>query len=311
MTSDDAPSRIPEPRRRIRFAAHGTSHDTTQGHRTGHSQSSGLRRRRGERRPGLVQAKKEWVVAALIGALLLVAVAGFWVMGRMHSAGKGGLIGVDRAEASTPLGKWHGPVPSVVAERFVEAKSHEERMKLIRNPAQAGPAMEAFFKSGSGATEQIKGFHWLTTGSSGDLAFETYTVEFANSPARLLSVSVDPQGAKVDFECYARWGSVPWGDLLSGKAPEAAEVRVILEPGGYYLHAFSDEQKWLHFKATSPDLPETLDLYLDRQHPSARDIQGSESSFIPATLSIRAVNGSEKNRQFEITAVKALDWVKP
>jgi hypothetical protein len=259
----------------------------------------------------LVQAKKEWVVAGLIGALLLMAVAGFWVMGRMHSAGKGGLIGVDRAEASAPPEKWRGPVPSVVAERFIEAKSHEERMKLIRNPTQAGPTMETFFKSGPGATEQIKGFHWLTTGSSGDLALETYTVEFANSPGRLLSVSVDPQGAKVDFECYARLGSVAWDDLLSGKVTEAEEVRVILEPGGYYLHGFGDEQKWLHFKATSPDLPETLDFYLDRQNPSVRDFQESESKVLPATLSIRAVNGSEKNRQFEITAVKALDWVKP
>lgn len=311
MISDDAPSRIPEPRRRTRFASHGTAHDTTQGHRTGRSQSSGSRRRRGGRRPGLVQVKKEWVISALIGALLLMAVAGFWVLGRMHSGGNEGLMVVDRSAASTPLEKWHGPIPSVVAERFVEAKSHEERMGLIRNPGQVGPTMEAFFKSGPGATERIQGFQWLTNGSSGGLAFETYTVELANSPARLLSVSVDPQGAKVDFECYARWGSVPWGDLLSGKAPEAAEVRVILEPGGYYLYAFSDEQKWLHFKATSPDLPETLDFYLDREDPSARDIQGSQSRFFPATLAIRSVNGSEKRRQFEVTAVKALEWVEP
>ena len=218
---------------------------------------------------------------------------------------------VDRSAASTPLEKWHGPIPSVVAERFVEAKSHEERMGLIRNPGQVGPTMEAFFKSGPGATERIQGFQWLTNGSSGGLAFETYTVELANSPARLLSVSVDPQGAKVDFECYARWGSVGWDDLVTGKVTEAAEVRVILEPGGYYLHGFGDEQKWLHFKATSPDLPETLDFYLDRQNPSVRDFQESENKVLPATLSIRAVNGSEKNRQFEITAVKALDWVKP
>jgi hypothetical protein len=233
-------------------------------------------------------------------------------MGRMHSAGGKQEAGVaNRVESSAPREKWHGPVPSVIAERFIEAKSHEQRLELVRNPVQVGPAMEAFFKSGPGATEKIKGFHPVANGSSGDLAFESYTVEIANAPVRLLSVTIDPQGAKVDFECYARLGSVAWEDLLTGKVSEAAEVRVILEPGGYYLHEFSDEQKWLHFKATSPDLAETLDFYLDRQSPSVRDIRELGASSIRATLSVRAVNGSEKRRQFEITAVKALDWVEP
>lgn len=244
---------------------------------------------------------------------MLVAVTGFWLLGLMHSGGKGGLSVIEHAEASTPLKKWHGPMPSVIAERFTEAKTQEERLELVRNPSQVGPAMEAFFKSGPGATEQIRGFRSLATGSSGDLSFETYSVEFASSSPRLLCVSIDPLGAKVDFECYARLGSVGWGDLLSGKVTEAEEVRVIVQPGNYYLRAFSNEQKWLHFSATSPDLPETLDLYLDRQSPAARDIDnhGSGNKIFPATLSIRAVNGSEKHHQFEITAVKALDWVEP
>ncbi|MEK7949864.1 hypothetical protein [Luteolibacter soli] len=312
MPSDDAPSRIPEPKRRVRFAAHGTMPDATRDLRSGHSSSSGSRRRRGGGGQGLAHAKKEWVIGGLIVVLLLVTVAGLWVMGRMHSkGGQGEPVAGDRAEASTPLEKWHGPVPSVIADRFMKAKSQEERLELIRNPEQVGPEMETFFKSGPGATEQVKGFNWLTSGSSGNLVFETYSVEIADGPARLLSVTVDPQGAKVDFECYARWSSVAWPDLIAGKVAEAAEVRVILQPGGFYLHEFSDEQKWVHFKATSPDLQETLDLYLDRQNPSIRDIQESENKIFPATLSIRGVNGSEKRRQFEITAVKAMEWVKP
>jgi len=171
--------------------------------------------------------------------------------------------------------------------------------------------MEAFFKKGPGATEQIKGFFPLARGSSGDLSFEKYTVEFASSPPRLLSVTIDPRGAKVDFECYARLGSVAWGDVLSGKATEAAEVRVLLQAGSFYLHAFNDEQKWLHFTATSSDLSETLDFYLDRENPAVRDLQNSGEAAFPATLSIRALNGSEKYHQFEITAVKALEWVEP
>ncbi|MCW1925329.1 hypothetical protein OKA05_22405 [Luteolibacter arcticus] len=239
-----------------------------------------------------------------------MTVLGLWLMGRKQSAG-GRAIAEDRRESAGQPEKWHGPIPSVIAERFTKAKNHKERLELVRNPAQVGPAMEAFFRDGPGASEQIKGLRPLSAGSSGDLVFESYSAELANAPARLLSVTVDPEGAKVDFKCYARLGSVPWEDLLTGKVTEAAEVRVILQAGGYYLHEFNDEQKWLHFKATSPDLSETLDFYLDRKHPSAGDLQESKESLFPATLSVRAVNGSEKRRQFEITGVKALQWVEP
>lgn len=306
MSSHNASSRIPESRHRTRFVA-----GATQGSQTSHASPSGTRRRRGERPQGPLQAKKEWVITGLIGVLLIMAVAGLWLMGRMHSGGKAGLPAVDRAEASTPVEKWQGPIPAVIAERFIEAKTQEERLELVRNPAQVGPAMEAFFKSGPGATEQVKGFYPLTTGSSGDVSFEKYTVEFASSSPRLLSVTIDPRGAKVDFECYARMGSVAWADVLSGKAKEAREVRVFLQAGSYYLHSFGDEQKWLHFSATSPDLPETLDFYLDRENPAVRDIENAGRKIFPATLSILAVDGSEKYHQFEITAVKALEWVEP
>ena len=247
-----------------------------------------------------------------MGGVAIVAVLGLWVMGRMYSGGgKNEAAEADRAESSAPREKWHGPIPSVIAERFVEAKSQAERLELVRNPTQVGSAMEAFFKSGPGSTERIKGFYPLVNSSSGGLVFESYSVEFDNAPPRRLSVSIDPQGAKVDFKCYARFGSVALEDLLGGKVTEAAEIRVTLEAGGYYIDEFRNEQKWLHLKATSPDLPEPLDFYLDRQSPSVRDIQDSGATAFQATLSVRAVNGSEKRRQFEITAVKALEWVEP
>lgn len=247
-----------------------------------------------------------------MGGVLLMAVVGLWVMGRMHSAGtQAGVVESARKESTAPREKWHGPVPSVIAERFIGAKTHDERLELIRNPKEVGPVMQAFFQDGPGAAERIDGFYPLTTACSGDLVFESYNVEIANAPDRVLSVSVDPQGAKVDFECYVRFGSVPWDQVLAGKATEASEVRVQLQQGAYFVREFGDEQKWVHLRATSPDFPETLDFYLDRQHPAVRDIQDFGAQLFRATLSIRAVNGSEKNRQFEISAVKALDWVEP
>ena len=313
MTSDDNPSRIPVSRHTANFTSRGGTSHVRQSHQGSRSHSGEKRRRRSGRppQPG-GGARKEWVVAVLMVAVMIVAVLGLWVMGRKYSGGsKDEPVVAVREQASAPPEKWHGPIPSVIAERFVEAKTQTQRLELVRNPAEVGPAMEAFFKTGPGATERIKGYFPLVNGVSGDVIFEAYNVEIDNAPPRLLTVSIDPQGAKVDFECYARFGTVAWEDLLGGKVNEAAEIRVMLEPGAYYVDGFTDEDKWLHFKATSPDLSQTLDFYLDRQNSSVREIQESGARAFRATLSVRAVNGSEKRRQFEITAVKALEWVEP
>lgn len=151
----------------------------------------------------------------------------------------------------------------------------------------------------------------MPSGSAGSLAFECYGVNFENASARMVAVLVDPDGAKIDFECYARSGAVAWDDLLSGKIAEASEVRVIISLGSYYQQAYTDEEKWLHLRTTSPDLPETLDFYLDRANPAAAEVSEAASKPCRATLSVRAVDDSAKHRQFEIVAVKSLSWVEP
>ncbi len=313
MSSDDSSSRIPFPKRSTNFVARGGMPQTAPVHRRRRTGSSGpLRERGARRRRTIVHVHKEWVIGGLMLSLVVAAAGGLWLMGRLQEKTGRRTAGEpeSRAAATAPVEKWHGPVPSVVADRFIAAKTHEERLQWVRNPAEVDAAMKAFFQSGPGARERIDGLHPLASASSGDLLFESYNVQITGGPCRLLTVSIDPQGAKVDFECYARLGTVPWKDLLSGKVAEADEVRVILQQGGYFLHEFDDEGKWRHFKATSPDLEQTLDFYLDREHPAARDLAEQGRAF-RATLSVRAANGSEKHRQFEITAVKSLDWVEP
>jgi hypothetical protein len=312
MPPEESPSRIPPPKRSPGFVARGVPAYATASYRTRHSQTTGSRRSSGQRRQRtIVQVKREWVVILLMVLLPLAAAGGLWLLGRIQSARSDDQpVSVFRP-AAVPLEKWRGPVPSVVAERFMDAKTHEDRLEWVRNPAEVDAAMKEFFQRGPGATEQVTGFQPMASGSSGDLLFESFNVQISGAPGRLLSVSVDPQGAKVDFECYARSGSVSWDHLLSGKVSEAAEVRVVLQQGAFYLRRFADEARWMHFKATSPDLPETLDFYLDRQHPSARELSEKKASMFRATLSIRAVDGSEKHRQFQISGVKALDWVEP
>lgn len=260
----------------------------------------------------LVNLGREVVIGGLLVTALVLVGGGLWVAGRWHDrslALEGPPVAVLPAEA--PEVFWQGPNPAEVAERFTRANSHAERLKWVRHPDQVGAGMEAFFREGPGAKEQLAGTVQLASSSGGDLLFENYEVRFKGAESRLLSVSVDPAGAKVDFKSYARHCSESWPDLLSGKVTEAAEMRVILVPGGFYLHRFTDEKKWIHLKASTPDLPEVLDFYVPRDSPAARELKQAGGNLSRATVAIRAVGDSAKYRQFEITGVTATDWVEP
>lgn len=255
---------------------------------------------------------REVAVGALLLAVLLVVAGGLWLIGRSHGSaisGKGSGLVARSSDAEHIL--WQGPIPSEVAEKFTQATSHAERLKWVRQPDQVGAEMEAFFREGPGSTEKITGTTALSASGQGDLLYENYQVNLEHGEPRLLCVSVDPQGAKVDFEAYARCGSEKWPDLVSGAVLSAEEVRVVLRPGGFFMHRFPDEENWIHFKATTPDLPDSMDFYVARDSDAARELVQWSEQVPHVTVAIRAVEDSAKYRQFEITAVKAIGWVEP
>lgn len=212
---------------------------------------------------------------------------------------------------SEPGDEWSGAIPIRVAEAFTKAKTHEMRMKLVRTPETAGPLMQAFFESGPGSTETIAGIDEMSAASTEQFAFQRFQVRLKDGGSRLMCVVFTPEGAKVDFECYARYGSASWTDLLGGQAKEADEVRVFVEPGFTYVYGFSEEEKWSCYLAKTPDLEETMNFYAPRGSELDKKLkQVTARGPMRATLAIRSMDGSHLKRQFEVTAVRAEGWVR-
>ncbi len=270
-------------------------------------------RRRSKKGEPAFALSRELVIGGALVLMLVLVCGGLWVVGLTQDkgAGKGAPAGAAGTGAPELARVWQGPHPSEVVERFTAASSHAERLKWVRHPERVGAAMEAFFREGPGAREKVRGTVPMTVGSGGAVLYENYLVEFEDGGRRWLSVSVDPEGAKVDFDAYARHGSESWEDLLSGKVGAAEVMRLNLQPGGFYLHAFPDESRWLNFKAATPDLAEGLDLYVERGSPAEAKLVEQGERIDHMTLSIRAVGDSARHRQFEITGVKAVGWVLP
>jgi len=129
------------PKRRVTFGPRNEQTYVRKSRQGSRSWSGEKRRRRGGGKPlsggGI---RKEWAIAGLMGALVITAVLGLWLVGRKYSGGNNsGVVAAEREETAVPREKWHGPIPSVIAERFLKAKSQSERLELIRNPAEAGP----------------------------------------------------------------------------------------------------------------------------------------------------------------------------
>ena len=170
--------------------------------------------------------------------------------------------------------------------------------------------MRSFFSDGPGAKESLAALVPARSIQTRDMAAEEFRADFKDGSHRLVCVVLGSDSAKVDFECYARHGSVPWEDLLSGKAESAQEVRLIVSSRSYYNFSFSDDHQWRSFGAQSPDVSVDLDLYAEVGTKTEQILSETTARGpVLTTLAIRGVQDSHQHRQFEVTRVLARSWV--
>jgi hypothetical protein len=251
---------------------------------------------------------------AVLGFLLVAGtLTAFLILrsGQRANAGKTAKrVMADQTFDSGSLKDWKGELPMKAAEGFIRAKSDEERLRFVRDPERVAPIMRSFFSEGPGAKESPAALVPLRSLQTREMAAEEFRVDFADGGNRLVCVVLADDSAKVDFECYARHGSVSWDDLLSGKAEFAGEVRLVVSAESYYNFGFSDDRKWSSFAARSPDVPIDLVLYAELGSDAEKilsEVTAGGSAL--TTLAIRGVQGSHKHRQFEVTEVLARSWV--
>jgi hypothetical protein len=248
-----------------------------------------------------------WLVMLLIAGLGL----GTWLTVNYRRQHRARQMAAPKVAVVKPVVPDHGPLPAEVAANFIHAGSQAERLLWVRHADQVGPLMAEFFSRGRGAQETVTSMAAMSpavAGAAGTVA--RFAVTLANGPQRLLCVVREDGAAKVDFNAYARHGTVTWDDLLAGKAPQASELRVFIQKGDYYNYEFSHEARWQNFTATSPDHETSLQLYIARNHPAVKMLEKLPlRQPLRVTVALRALGGSHLKRQFEITNVLGSGWV--
>jgi hypothetical protein len=207
---------------------------------------------------------------------------------------------------------WDGPQPHEVADLFLRASTHEERLRLIRNPEQAGPIMDKFFTEGAGKYEKVINQMIVDSVDDGNFIMDRMELTMNDGKPRMLCIVHCNGRALVDFESYARCGSTTWDEILSGKVNKAERMRVIIENNNYYNYSFNDETKWISFVANTPELPNSIYLYGSSDNQAFLDLKKSiGTGTMTCTISIEATNEGAPCRQFILSKLIAKDWVTP
>ena len=201
--------------------------------------------------------------------------------------------------------------PLEVARAFAQTANPAERLKLVRNPGEVSQHLHLYPEQALRETNMsIKP---LNTVHGREFPYAQLTARFPNGDHRLICVVKTPEGEKIDWDAFARYGTASWQDLLSGKADHAT-VRVFARPATYYNYHFSDDKKWACYRLSSPDLTEDLWGYASRksrtQQILTRATTGKKRR-LPrrVTLHITTTPENTAKNMVTITEVKALNWV--
>ena len=118
-----------------------------------------------------------------------------------------------------------------LARKFLEVKTVEELLPLVRNPATAEAAVRAFYPDGRidapGLSQFNSGTELLIREKLA--SFSVKTGDFEDKPLAFLET---PQGLRVDWESWVGWSEISWEKFLSSKPSYRPRVPGHVVAGG-------------------------------------------------------------------------------
>lgn len=198
-----------------------------------------------------------------------------------------------------------------VARAFVTETDEQKRLTCVRTPELIKQHLASYPEQAR--SHPVKGIKFMGHSELNGSAVTAYAAAFDDGSFRMLAVVQTDDGPKVDWDCYARYCSASWDDLVSGKT-ENAEVRVFVRPGDYHVGQFRNRAKWDCFKLETPDSDRSIYAYA----PAGSDLSKRMQTYVMKsrsfrqhmTLKIKSVNGSGKKAMFVVDELMAMGWVR-
>ncbi|MFK7910130.1 MAG: hypothetical protein AB8F34_05955 [Akkermansiaceae bacterium] len=197
-----------------------------------------------------------------------------------------------------------------VAYAFVAETDERKRLAYVRDPERMKKHLSNYPEQARNHPAKI--VKHVGHSELNGTAMSAYVAAFEDGGFRMLVVVQTNDGAKVDWDCYARYCSTSWDDLVSGKA-KYAHVRVFVRPGDYHVGQFRDRSKWTCFKLETPDSDRIIYAYAETGSDVSKRMQAyvmrSRGFRQHMTLKIKSMNGSGKDALFVVEKLLAMGWV--
>lgn len=267
---------------------------------------------------GLRLVSKPVLSLVLAGVIVIGLVTGYLLLKRDEVTPGSRTAGMDAPrdtmetlpELAPEMGALLNADPIKVARAFAMGETVEERLMLARNADLVSGRLTGYAPQARGEvpTEiQPMGF-----GTNGEIQYPLFKAGFANGDTRLLAVVPTPEGAKVDWDCYARYGDESWNDITSAKV-KAATVRVFAGKARYFNFGFSNEESWNCYRITTPDLEGPIYGYVEKGTPVDDEMKeafgGNPGQARRLILALDIRKGDMKNKQVRIAGVVSKGWV--
>jgi hypothetical protein len=200
-------------------------------------------------------------------------------------------------------------VAEPLAKRFLDARTIDELLPIVRHPEVAGPRIRAFYPDG---TLEAAGMSAFNTNAQLVPAGSGYTVQVRTGAyaEKTMALFPTPDGAVIDWESWVGWSEMPWPDFIKSRPTEAKIFRVMLGPVDYYNFNFTDDRKWRSYRLVSPDGEHSLYGYVELDSVlDARLRPPPDNKQIPLTLSLKYPPDSDSPNQVLVEKWHADGWV--
>ena len=325
MRSADASSEVPDSqrsKRRVRKRRSAESHSETPKRPSWEHENSRRSKSNGHERQSM-----QWMLGGGLAIFALAAWGGWFVL-RGDGTKTKAVAEVPRPSPSpaTPAESagvaelpaiMQRSVPSILTEieplarKFLEAKSPDELLPVIRNPQRAKPRLMRQYPKGRIEPPGLAQFN-----TSGNLIFgdssAVVEVRTRNSETRQLTFVVTPEGLKIDWESWAGWSEMTWPALLAEVPTQATAFRVVVKRVDYYNFSFSDDTQWQSYGLESPDGEHMIFGYVKRGSAAAEKIHMS-SDVEQAAMIVKIrfpAQVASSNNQVVIDDVLSNDWLE-
>lgn len=192
---------------------------------------------------------------------------------------------------------------------FLEARSVDELIPLVRNPQVTGPRIMKHHPDGTidapgmAVFNSTRTVHYLGRMAAVD-------VLVGDHQQRQVAMIGTPDGLKVDWESFVGWSEMSWGEFLESKPAEPQVFRVIVRLADYYNFDFADDLQWQSYRLESPDGEHQVFGYAERGSLLDQQMKPqSPDAATSATLALQYPHGKTTRNQFVITRFVMDGWI--